>query len=126
MVLHEIKKQKLLFEPFSKDALKLIKAIYNTYIELGGELYLELKLTTVEHLLSLKDNDNSISYLEKLLEEINEPIMVRDFKFYRDLYPMRFLTFCTYTIEERKVNIAINEEYLLAEQEYMLDPFLSK
>ncbi len=126
MVLHEIKKQKVLSEPFSEDALKLIKAIYNTYIELGGELDLELKLATVEQLLGLEDNADSLHSLKQLLEEINEPIAVQNFKFCREIYPMRFLIFCEYSIENEILNIAINEEYLLAEKEYMLDPFLSK
>ena len=126
MALHKIKKQKLLAEPFSEDALKLIKAIYYTYIELGEELNLELQLQTVEQLLKLENTEQSKKYITELLEEINEPLVVKDFKFYTEVYPMRFLVFCSYTIEDEILNIEISEEYLLAEKKYMLDSFLSK
>ncbi len=125
MELHKIEKQKLLSEPLSGDALKLIRAIYYTHLELDQDLDLEIKLQTVEHLFKLNDNESSVQYIIKLLEEINEPLLVQNFKFYREVYPIKLLVFCTYTIKDHILYIQISEEFLLAEKEYMLDSFLS-
>jgi hypothetical protein len=126
MTLHKIKKQKLLKEPFNEESLKLARAIYNTYIELDKELDLELKLKNIKKLLKLDDSRESIKHIISLLEDINEPLVVYDFKFCAKIYPVKIVTFFSYNIENDILNIAINEDFLLVEEEYMLDSFLSK
>ena len=125
MSLHEIKKQKLLHEPFSDDALKLARAIYNTHKKDDEELFLEIKVPTIIKLLNLHPSKEAIKYIRDLLEELNEPLCVRGFKFFAKVYPMRFITFCTYEINEETLELNLSEEFLHVENEYMLDPFLS-
>nr|WP_321267830.1 hypothetical protein [uncultured Sulfurimonas sp.] len=124
MSLHEIKKQKLLLEPFSKDALKLARAIYNTYLENDKELFMEIKNKSLLNLLKLQSGIESMRYIRYLLEELNEPICVKDFKYYAKTYPMRFVVFCSYKIKDETIEIELSDEFLHVEDEYMLDPFL--
>ncbi len=124
MSLHKIIKQKLLYEPFSEDALKLARAIYNTYIENDEDLYMEIKIETILNIFHFQTSVGAINYIKYLLEELNEPLCVKDFKYYAKTYPMRFVVFCTYTINEETIEIELNEEFLHVESEYMLDPFL--
>jgi len=124
MNLHKITKQKLLFEPYSDDALKLARAIYNTYIENEEELFMEIKIATILKLLNLHSSVDAIKYIKFLLEELNEPLCVRDFKYFANIYPMRFVVFCTYVINEETIELELDEEFLHVENEYMLDPFL--
>ena len=125
MGMHKIVKQKLLSESFKGDTLKLMKAIYNTYINEHKNLDLEIRLHNIFKHLKLSDSEASIIYLENLFEDMNEPLRVENFKFYLDEYPVRYVTFCTYTIDGDIVEIALDEEFLLAEKEYMIDSFLS-
>ncbi|MBU1989290.1 hypothetical protein KJ691_00950 [bacterium] len=125
MSLHTITKQKLLSEPFSYEALRLARAIYNTYVNLDKELSMEIKIKSVENLLKLDSGVDTVSYIKKLFEELNEPLAVRDFKFYAQVYPIRFITFCRYTIKDTLIEIELSEEFLHAESEYMLEPFLT-
>ena len=124
MILHEIKKQKLLFEPLSSDALKLARAIYNTYIENDKDLFMEIKINIISNLLNVQKGKKAKEYIIYLLEELNEPICVRNFKFFAKVYPMRFIYFCTYTIENEIIEIELSDEFLHAEDLYMIEPFL--
>ncbi len=124
MTLHTIEKQQLIYEPFSDDALKLARAIYNTYIEDDEDLFMEIKTATMLRLLKLNNSPDSIKYIKNLLEELNEPLCVKDFKYFAKLYPMRFVIFCTYVIKDDTIEIEISDEYLHVVDNYMLDPFL--
>ncbi|MEA1893291.1 MAG: hypothetical protein U9N33_11360 [Campylobacterota bacterium] len=124
MSIHKIEKQQLLYEPLSKDALKFAKAVYNTYLEDPDELFLEIKIKTVLHLLNLNESVDSIHRIRHILEELNEPICVRNFKYFSDLHPMRFVYFCTYLITEDSIELELSEEYLCAIEDYMIDPYL--
>ena len=125
MNIHTITKQKILSEPFTSDALKLAKALYNTYIKDDKNLYMEVRVSAIAKLLRVSADNDGINYIIKLLEELNEPILVKDFKFYNKLYPMRFLKFCTYKFDGDMLEVELNPEYLLVESEYMIDRFLS-
>ncbi len=126
MSIHRIEKQQILHEPLSEDALKLVRAIYNTYKEDVDELYLEIKISSLLHLLKIVNthDDNIKNYIINLFEELNEPICVKNFKFYNDVYPMKFIKFCTYKVQDEIVEIELNEEYIYAIEEYMIDPYL--
>lgn len=126
MSLHVIEKQNLLGQELSEDAVHLAQAIYNTYIEDHNELYMEIKIELIISLLNIPNTPRSVTYIIELLEEINEPIGVKNFKFYGKEYDLRFITFCTYDIVDGYINIELNEEFLHAEKEYMLDSFLKK
>lgn len=126
MSIHKIIKQKLLSEPFSGDTLKLMKAIYNTYVTENFNLDLEIKLHTILKHLNLDNNEHSHKYLVTLFEDMNEPLKIENFKFYMDEYPVRYVTFCKYKIDSEIVEITLNEEYIVVEKEYMLDSFLSR
>ena len=125
MSLHVIQKQYLLGDVFSQDALRLARAIYNTYIEDNCELYMEIRLETLTSLLNINSDEDGLHHLTNIFEEINEPISVKNFKFYANEYEIRFMRFCEYEIKEEIVTIELNEEYLLAEKEYMIDKFLT-
>ncbi len=122
---HKIKKQKILAEPFSGDTLKLAKAIYNTYIEDDEDLYMEINISRIIKLLKLQEGEEAVKYIIYLLEEINEPLEVKDFKFYGKTFPKRYIKFCDYKINDSTIEIVINDEFLLAESEYMIDKFLT-
>ncbi len=124
MSMHTIEKQTLLYEPFSADALKLARAIHNTYIEDEEELFMEIKIKNVLNLLNLNSGVESLRYIRNLFEELNEPLCVKNFKYFANTYKMRFVVFCTYNIKEETIEIELSEEFLHVEQEYMLDPFL--
>lgn len=124
MSLHTIEKQQLLYEPISQDALKLARAIYNTYIENDKDLFMEIKIKTIFNLLNLQSGVKALSYVKHLLEELNEPLCVKNFKYYADTYKMRFVVFCSYHIKDETIEIELNDEFLHVEEEYMLDPFL--
>ena len=125
MSLHVTQKQYLLGEMFSKDALRLARAIHNTYIEDKQDLYMEIHLETLISLFDISHGEHGVRYLRKLFQEINEPISVKNFKFYGEEYKLRFMQFCKYEIKEDIVIIELNEEFLLAEKEYMIDKFLT-
>lgn len=125
MSLHTIQKQQLLFEPFSDDSLKLARAIYNTYLgDDDKELFMEIKINTILNLLNLHPGIKATQYIRYLLEELNEPLCVRNFKYFANTYKMRFVVFCSYTIKDKTIEITLSEEFLHVEEEYMLDPFL--
>jgi len=121
----EIIKQKLLSEPISDDALKLARAIYFTYLTNESDLYLEIKLVSIMKLLHLHSNKETIEEIHKLLRELNEPLAIKDFNFYGKFYPLRFVVFCKYKINKDILEIELSEEFLYAEQKYMLDSFLT-
>ena len=125
MSLHITQKQYLLGEMFSKDALRLARAIHNTYIEDEKDLYMEIRVETLTSLFDIASDEDGIHYLTNLFEEINEPISVENFKFYGEEYELRFMKFCKYKIKEDIVKIELSEEFLLAEKEYMIDKFLT-
>lgn len=125
MRLHKITKQQLLAEPFSKDAQKLACAIYSTYINNGKELSMNIKISLIINLFKLQDDINSINFITIVLEELCEPIAVKDFKYSGNLYSTRFLRFFSYKFNEEFLEIDLNAEFLHAEQEYMSKRFLT-
>lgn len=125
MSLHQVTKQVLFSEPLTGDALKLIRAIYSTYINNDKDLFMSIKVSAIYRVLRLEDSEEAFSYIQQLFTEINEPVMVRDFKYRAKIYPMRFLFFCDYSFDGEDIEIEINEEFLHAEKEYMISPFLS-
>lgn len=117
-------KQNLLVEPLSSDALKLARGIYNTYITQDEELSLEIKIPTFFKLLNLHPCKDSIEYIQNLLEELNEPLAIRNFEFNGEKIQLKFVQFCSYKIGENTIKIELSPEYLHAQSEYMLDCFL--
>ena len=120
----EIVKQKLLSEPVSERALKLARAIYHTYITYD-DLDMEIKFQTFFKLLNLHPCSDSIKNIQDLLEELNEPMAVRNFEFLGETTQLKFIQFCTYNIHKETIEINLSPEYLHAQSEYMLDSFLS-
>ncbi len=120
----EIQKQRLLSEPFSDDVLKLARAIYNTYLLNDKELEMSLQLTTMFKLFHLQPSNDSVSYLQGLLIELNEPLCVRNFKEGNKVYPMRFINFCEYKFTPNTLEIELHQDFLDVEHYYMEDSFL--
>jgi len=120
----EIIKQNLLAEPLSDNALRLARGIYNTYIAQDEELSLEIKIPTFFKLLNLHPCKDSILDIQNLLEELNEPLAVRNFEFNGEVTQLKFIQFCNYKIGEETIKIELSPEYLHAQSEYMLDSFL--
>lgn len=121
---YPIVKQNLLLEPLSSSALKLVRGIYNTYVSNDEEGAIDIKISNFFKLLNLKDSKESIDYIQDLLEEINEPIAVRNFEFRGITTQLKFVQFCIYKIKTDVISIEVSEEYLHAQSEYMLDSFL--
>ncbi|MCF6340884.1 MAG: hypothetical protein L3J10_09090 [Sulfurimonas sp.] len=119
----EIIKQKLLAEPLSEDALKLACAIYNTYVT-HDDLKMEIKFSTFFKLLNLHPCKNSIIDIQNLLEEINEPLAVRNFEYKGETIRLKFIQFCSYTIKNETIKLELSAKYLYAQKYYMLDSFL--
>ena len=124
MSLNDIKKQKLLQEPLDNDALILARAIYNTYLQNNKELFMEIKIKNILTLLKLHSSKKALTYIRFLLEELNEPLCVKNFKYYAKTYPLRFVVFCRYEIKDETIEIVLSEEFLQVEEKYMLDSFL--
>ena len=122
----EIIKQQLLSEPLSPDAVKLARAIYFTHLRDETNLYLEVKLTSIMKLLHLRSNKETVQRVRELLKELNEPLAVKNFDFFGKTYPIRFVTFCKYKVNRELLEIELNEEFLHAESNYMLDSFLTR
>ncbi|MCD6258453.1 MAG: hypothetical protein J7J31_02505 [Helicobacteraceae bacterium] len=121
----ENKKQTLLSEPLSQDAMRLARALYNTYKENDdGDLDMYIKIEAILRLLKLEDTQESLLYIRKLLEELNEPLGVKDFNFDGKIYPLHFVIFCKYSFDERTLHIQLSQEYLDVQQNYMQDAFL--
>lgn len=125
MNLHKIEKQKLLSEPYSQEALKIARALYYTFLDEGEPLEMVVKLNTIFKLLHIENNAKSLQKFKSLLYELNEPIAVKDFVYMGKRYDMRFLIFCKYKIENSEFIVSLNEEFLHAHNEYMLDTFLN-
>ncbi len=124
MIKKEIVKRDLLAEPLSLNAIKLARGIYNTHLAMDEELSLEIKLQNIFKLLNLHPCKDSIKDIQDLLEEINEPLAVRNFEFEGETIQLKFVQFCTYEIGEETIKIELSPEYLHAQSEYMLDSFL--
>lgn len=121
----EIEKQTLLSEPLSQDTLRLARALYNTYEENDDDdLDMDIKIEAILRLLKLENTQDSLLYIRKLLEELNEPLGVKDFTFEGKRYPLRFVTFCKYSFHNEILHIQLSQEYLDVQKNYMLDAFL--
>lgn len=117
-------KQNLLQEPLSVDALRLAHGIYNTYTSHDEESLMEIKITNFYKLLHLEPSEESINKIQELLEELNEPLAVKNFEFRGERTQLKFVQFCTYKITKESIIIEISPEYLHVQREYMLDFFL--
>ena len=118
-------KQTLLSEPLSQDALRLARALYNTYKENGeDDLEMQIKVEAILRLLKRENTQESLLYIRTLLEELNEPLGVKNFNYQGKLYPLRFVVFCKYAIDGEIVHIELSDEYLDVQQNYMQDAFL--
>ncbi len=124
MVLHTIEKQKLLHEPLEPDVLKLARILYNTSVEDNYELFMEVSINTLIEVLKIKNHDNPVKYIKYLFEELNEPLCVKNFKFFNKTYKMRFIYFCTYSFRDDYIDIELSEEYFYAIENYMIEPYL--
>lgn len=119
-----IKKQKLLSEPLSNKALKLARAIYNTYITYD-DLHIEVKFSTFFKLLDLHPCKDSLNDIQWILEELNEPLAVKNFEYEGKTTQLKFIQFCNYKITTEILIIEICPHYLHAHKYYMEDAFLT-
>ena len=119
----EIKKRKLLAEPLSEKALKLARAVYNTYVTYD-DMEMEIKFATFFKLLQLQPCKDSISDIQWLLEELNEPLAVKNFEYNGVTTQLKFIQFCNYKINKETVTIKLSPEYMHAHMNYMEDAFL--
>ena len=124
MSIHQIQKQTLLHEPLSKDAVKLGRAIYNTYVE-NEELDMHISVKKLFDLFHLQGTNESLAYIKSVFIELTEPLIVKNFKFWSNVYPMRIVTFCNYEFSGNIVDIELSEEFLEVEKNYMVDNFLT-
>ena len=126
MNINEIRKQRLMAEPLSAKALKLARGLYHTYIENEELLVIEIKIQTFFKLLDLHPCNDSLRDIRNLLEELNEPLAVKNFAFRGKTTQLKFIQFCNYEIKTETIIIELSQEYLHAHRYYMLDSFLDK
>jgi len=119
-------KHKLFKTPLSDEALRVARAIYNTYFIKDKELHLEIKILTIANLLKIPSDASATQDIIKIFEELNEPLEVSNFSYERNFYPRRFIFFFKYEIIQGTVIIDISSEYLYAHDNYMSDAFLRK
>ena len=119
----DIKKRKLLAEPLSDKALRLARAVYNTYVTYD-DMEMEIKFATFFKLLQLQPCKDSISDIQWLLEELNEPLAVKNFEYNGVTTQLKFIQFCNYKINKETVTIKLSPEYMHAHMNYMEDAFL--
>ncbi|QOY54321.1 hypothetical protein HUE87_10640 [Candidatus Sulfurimonas marisnigri] len=111
-------------EPLSDNALKLARGLYNTYITYD-DLNMSIKFITFFKLLNLHPCTDSIRDIRNLLEELNEPLAVKNFEFHGKTTQLKFIQFCNYEIGEETIQVRLSPEYLHAHDKYMLDTFLN-
>ncbi|MBU1928060.1 hypothetical protein KKG77_03580 [bacterium] len=110
--------------PLSNEALKVARALYNTYLIKNRELHLEIKLQAFVNLLKIPYDTYAIEYILSIFEELNEPLEVLNFRYEKNFYPRRFIFFCKYEIIHDTIIIDISGEYFHAHDNYMSDTFL--
>ena len=122
------KKQELIKEPLSNEALKLAQSLYSTYLQNDKEPSICAYLDKLYHLFNLDDTTSSSKIILEIFEDLNEPVMVHDFVYRGKRYSEIMLTFCDYEkiLKDNMecIRIEINEMYLEALKNYMLHPFL--
>lgn len=123
-----ITKQPLIKEPLSKDAKRLALSIYSTYVMQDEESYMYISLDKLYHLFELPKTHDSLERIIEIFMDLTEPIAVKDFEYKGKKHPEIILTFCNFKVIEKDgddhMEIEINEMYLEAMKNYMLDPFL--
>lgn len=119
-------KRNLFKVPLSAQALRVARAIYNTYFINEKELRLQIKIQSIINLLKLQEKKNALEYILEIFEELNEPLEVLDFTYSGNFYPRRFIFFFKYEIIQEAIIIIISREYLHAHDNYMSDSFLKK
>ncbi|WP_345993459.1 hypothetical protein [Sulfurimonas sp. HSL-1716] len=123
-----IDKKRLIKEPLDKDTLKLAQAIYSTYIANEKDPYMYISLKRLFNLFGFDDSSASLSKIIEIFIDLTEPIAVENFEYGGRKYPKIILTFCTFEEIQKDgdghMEIELNEMYLEAMKNYMLDPFL--
>jgi len=123
-----IEKQDLIKEPLSKNTLKLAQSIYSTYIVNEKDPYMYISLKKLYNLFGFDDSAESLEKLLEIFVDLTEPIAVKEFEYERKKYPVKILTFCTFTEIEKDgdghMEIELNEMYIEAMKNYMKNPFL--
>jgi hypothetical protein len=119
-------KNNLFKTPLSDEALRVARAIYNTYFVKGNELHLEIKIQMIANLLKIPPDTSATQHLIQIFEELNEPLEVLNFRYEKNFYPRRFIFFFKYEIIQDRVIIDISSEFLYAHDNYMSDAFLKK
>ena len=123
-----IEKQELIKEPLASKTLKLAESIYSTYVVNEKDPYMQISVEKLYKLLGLENEANPFKALMNIFVDLTEPIIVRNFEYKIKKYPQMILSFCTFKEikEEGKhmIEIELNEMYLEAMKNYMLNPFL--
>lgn len=118
-----IEKQQLIKEP-----LKLAQVIYGTYVANDEDPYMYMPLKRLYALFGLDDSSESRERVLGMFLELMEPIQVKDFEFFGKNYSEIVLEFCSFNEIEKDgelyMEIELNEMYLEAMKNYMIDPFL--
>ena len=85
---------------------------------------MEIKFETFFKLLELHPCKDSINDIVYLLEELNEPLAVRNFEFEGQSIQLKFIQFCNYSVGDETITINLRRDYMYAHMNYMSDAFL--
>lgn len=126
-LLMEATRQKLILKRPSEEAVRLANDIYYTYLQEGSP-YFRLSLQRLCQVYGESSEESVRARIEKLLEELNEPIAVEDFTYRGKKTDWQMVHFLNYGFcrENGKayIDIEINEIYLEALSKLESEPYL--
>jgi len=115
----------------SDDAIKLANVLYNTYVQ-EHYPYLEIsvvRLCEVFGYSAYPVSKEAIEYLQEVFDELNEPVLVTNFKFGSRIHDWKVIQFCEFDHpweeEDEYIEVTINEMFIAAMKEYMSTPFIN-
>ena len=121
-------KKRLLKKHPSEDAVKLANRIYYTSLQ-KREPYVYISINALCRLLNKPDAEDCKLYLTALLEELTEPVAVKDFIFNRKKIDWQVISFITYafTLEngEEYVDIEIDPMFIEVMKAVEAEPYIN-
>ena len=121
-------KKRLLKKHPSEDAVKLANRIYYTSLQ-KREPYVYISMNALCRLFDRPDAADCKAYLTALLEELTEPVAVKDFTYNRKKIDWQVISFISYafTLEngEEYVDIEIDPMFIEVMKAVEVEPYIN-
>ncbi|RLA72606.1 MAG: hypothetical protein DRG24_02445 [Epsilonproteobacteria bacterium] len=124
--MEEETKDSLIKEKPSEDAIRLAQVLYNTYLQVDDP-YMCVPITRLCQVFKAECNTEFLTYLGKLFEELNEPVIAEHFNYRGKKYEWKVMKFCA--VEQLRgdrgnyLDINLNEMFIEAVKDSDEDPF---